>query len=76
MSLLRAAHPAKPGACSRCGGITPVAALVCAQVRTSTGTFFNKGHDEVVTRVEKRVAQVTMIPVGECKGEALVALRQ
>lgn len=34
-------------------------------VRTSTGAFFARGVDEVVTRIEKRVAQVTMIPVGE-----------
>lgn len=39
---------------------------VASTVRTSTGTFLAKGADDVVTRIEKRVAQVTMIPVGEC----------
>eukprot|EP00879_Flechtneria_rotunda_P002604 GHRR01002805.1.p1 GENE.GHRR01002805.1~~GHRR01002805.1.p1 ORF type:complete len:312 (+),score=60.59 GHRR01002805.1:150-1085(+) len=33
-----------------------------SQVRTSTGTFFNMGHDDVITRIEERVADVTMLP--------------
>jgi hypothetical protein len=37
-----------------------------SHVRTSTGTFFARGHDDVVRRIEKRIAQVTMIPVGAC----------
>ena len=36
-----------------------------SEVRTSEGTFFTKGQDEIITRIEKRVAQVTMVPVGE-----------
>ena len=35
------------------------------QVRTSSGMFLTKGQDDVVKRIEKRVAQVTMIPLGE-----------
>jgi hypothetical protein len=35
-------------------------------VRTSTGTFFPRKHDSVIETIEKRVAAVTMIPVGEC----------
>lgn len=38
---------------------------VPSQVRTSTGTFFDNGHDDVVSTIEERVAQVTMIPKGE-----------
>lgn len=34
-------------------------------MRTSTGAFFGRGYDDVVKRIEKRIAQVTMIPVGE-----------
>lgn len=36
-----------------------------SSVRTSTGAFFGRGYDEVVRRIEKRIAQVTMIPIGE-----------
>jgi hypothetical protein len=36
-----------------------------SNVRTSTGAFFGRGYDEVVRRIEKRIAQVTMIPIGE-----------
>ena len=36
-----------------------------SDVRTSTGTFFDKGHDEIIQRIEKRVAQVTMVPMGK-----------
>jgi hypothetical protein len=39
-------------------------------VRTSTGTFFPRKHDAVIETIEKRVAAVTMIPVGE-KRDAL-----
>lgn len=41
-------------------------AAVASKVRTSTGTFFALGDDEIITRIEKRVAQVSMIPVSEC----------
>uniref|UniRef100_A0A383VHQ9 procollagen-proline 4-dioxygenase n=1 Tax=Tetradesmus obliquus TaxID=3088 RepID=A0A383VHQ9_TETOB len=37
-------------------------------VRTSTGTFFPRGHDDVITVIEKRVAAVTMIPVEHQEG--------
>jgi hypothetical protein len=39
-----------------------------SEVRTSTGTFFDKGADEVIARVEARVAQVTMLPVENQEG--------
>ena len=39
-----------------------------SEVRTSTGTFFGRGQDEVITKIEKRVAQVTMIPVENQEG--------
>jgi hypothetical protein len=35
------------------------------QVRTSTGTFFDNGFDDVISAIEERVAQVTMLPKGE-----------
>lgn len=39
-----------------------------SEVRTSTGTFFDKDENEVITRIEKRVAQVTMLPVDNQEG--------
>lgn len=33
-----------------------------SEIRTSTGTFLSKHHDTIVAGIEKRVAQVTMIP--------------
>ena len=33
---------------------------VDSTVRTSTGTFFSRGQDEVVAAIEKRIAQVSM----------------
>jgi prolyl 4-hydroxylase len=36
-------------------------------VRTSTGAFFGRGEDDVIRKIEKRVAQVTMIPMGELR---------
>ena len=35
---------------------------VDSQIRTSTGTFLASAQDEIVARVEKRVAQVRMCP--------------
>ena len=35
-------------------------------VRTSTGTFLRQAQTSVVAAIEKKVAQVTMVPVGEC----------
>ncbi|GFR41472.1 hypothetical protein Agub_g2162 [Astrephomene gubernaculifera] len=35
---------------------------VASEVRTSTGMWFRKAEDDVIARIEKRVAQVTMIP--------------
>jgi len=39
---------------------------VDSQIRTSTGTFLAMHEDDIVARIEKRVAQVTMIPQGGC----------
>ncbi|GBF92736.1 prolyl 4-hydroxylase-like [Raphidocelis subcapitata] len=39
-----------------------------SEVRTSSGTFFDKGADEVIARIERRVAQVTMLPVDNQEG--------
>jgi prolyl 4-hydroxylase len=36
-----------------------------SNVRTSTGAFFGRGYDDVIKRIEKRIAQVTMIPMGK-----------
>lgn len=33
-----------------------------SSVRTSTGTFFDNGFDDVISAIEERVAQVTMLP--------------
>ncbi|GFH10558.1 Fe2OG dioxygenase domain-containing protein, partial [Haematococcus lacustris] len=41
---------------------------VDSQIRTSTGTFFGKAEDDIIERIEKRVAQVTMIPVENQEG--------
>ncbi|KAL6758130.1 hypothetical protein V8C86DRAFT_2604305 [Haematococcus lacustris] len=41
---------------------------VDSQIRTSTGTFFGKAEDDIIARIEKRVAQVTMIPVENQEG--------
>jgi hypothetical protein len=43
---------------------TETGVFEASETRTSTGTFLEAGHDEVVRRIEKRVAQVTMTPVG------------
>ncbi|KAF6262892.1 hypothetical protein COO60DRAFT_1493280 [Scenedesmus sp. NREL 46B-D3] len=39
-----------------------------SSVRTSTGTFFDKDFDEVVSAVEERVALVTMLPKANQEG--------
>lgn len=41
---------------------------VASDIRTSTGMFFEKGEDEIIRRVEKRVSQVTMVPVEHQEG--------
>lgn len=52
---------------SKTGGSVP------SSVRTSYGTFLRKAQDEVVDRIEKRIADVSMIPVEN--GESLQILR-
>lgn len=39
-----------------------------AQVRTSSGMFFERGEDEVIARVERRVAALTMLPAINAEG--------
>lgn len=39
-------------------------ALLPLQVRTSTGMFHENGVDDIVSAIEERVAEVTMIPAG------------
>ena len=34
------------------------------RVRTSSGTFLGRGHDEIVETIEKRISDFTFIPVG------------
>jgi prolyl 4-hydroxylase len=45
---------------------------VDSQVRTSTGTFFQRGHDEVISAIEKRISHVSHLP--EENGEGLQIL--
>jgi hypothetical protein len=37
------------------------------RVRTSSGTFLNRGQDKVIERIEQRIADFTFIPVGKSK---------
>lgn len=46
---------------------------VKSEVRTSTAMSFSRGQDEVISRVEKRIAAVSHIPVGH--GEPLQVLK-
>jgi hypothetical protein len=39
-----------------------------SNVRTSKGTFYQRGHDDIIKRIEERVAQVTMVPVENQEG--------
>ncbi|GMH44394.1 hypothetical protein BSKO_12346 [Bryopsis sp. KO-2023] len=41
---------------------------VPSNIRTSTGTFLNLNQDDKIAKIEKRVAQVTMIPVAHQEG--------
>lgn len=44
-----------------------------SDVRTSTGTFFGRNADKVVSAIEKRISLVTMLP--EEHGEGLQVLK-
>jgi len=44
-----------------------------SEVRTSEGTFFQRHHDDTISRIEAKIAGVTMIP--ERDGEGLQILR-
>eukprot|EP00878_Enallax_costatus_P015111 GHUV01015823.1.p1 GENE.GHUV01015823.1~~GHUV01015823.1.p1 ORF type:complete len:220 (+),score=29.90 GHUV01015823.1:209-868(+) len=39
-----------------------------SEVRTSSGTTFGRNYDDVLKRIEKRIASVTMIPVDHQEG--------
>eukprot|EP00877_Chromochloris_zofingiensis_P013401 jgi/Chrzof1/8314/Cz03g05260.t1 len=41
---------------------------IADSARTSTGTFFQIGQTDVLTRIEQRVARITMIPVENQEG--------
>ncbi|KAK9805139.1 hypothetical protein WJX72_001482 [[Myrmecia] bisecta] len=41
---------------------------VDSTVRTSTGTFFGRGQDEVIDRIEKRIAHVSHVPAENGEG--------
>lgn len=43
-----------------CTDVKPVC-LHC-RVRTSSGMFLNKGEDEIIDRIESRIAKYTAIP--------------
>lgn len=44
-----------------------------SDIRTSSGVFLNRGQDDVIKRIEERIAAVTLMPVGN--GEGLQVLR-
>ncbi len=46
---------------------------VDSQIRTSTGTFLHRSHDDVVEDVERRIAEFSMVPADH--GEGLQILR-
>ncbi len=46
---------------------------VDSQIRTSSGTFLRRNHDEVVSDVERRIAEFSMVPVEN--GEGVQILR-
>ena len=39
---------------------------VDSDIRTSSGMFFRRGQDDVIARVEERIAAFAMVPVGAC----------
>ena len=41
---------------------------VDSTVRTSTGTFFQRGQDATISRIEDRIAQVSHLPVENGEG--------
>ncbi|KAF8063844.1 TRN1 [Scenedesmus sp. PABB004] len=57
---------ARPSSRAACDAPAPTARR--AQVRTSSGAAFGRGHDEVLRRIERRIASVTMIPVEHQEG--------
>jgi prolyl 4-hydroxylase len=46
--------------------------FICCRVRTSSGTFLNRDHDDVVRRIEERIARFSKIPFSN--GESLQIL--
>lgn len=47
-----------------CGPPQLMLLMLSVQVRTSTGMFFEPAADEVISKIEERVALVTMLPKG------------
>ncbi|KAJ7534181.1 hypothetical protein O6H91_13G082700 [Diphasiastrum complanatum] len=39
-----------------------------SRVRTSSGTFLDRGHDSIISGIEKRIAQFTFIPIEQGEG--------
>ena len=57
---------------SPCTAWSKVGCCFCCRVRTSSGTFLNRDHDDVVRRIEERIARFSKIPFGN--GESLQIL--
>ena len=43
-------------------------ASVISDIRTSSGTFLERGQDDIVKRVEEKIAAWTLLPVGNGEG--------
>jgi hypothetical protein len=41
------------------------ACLLARRIRTSYGTFLSRGQDEVVRKIEERIAAFAMVPIGQ-----------
>jgi hypothetical protein len=46
----------------------PAPAPTPPKTHPSSGTFYQRGHDKVITRIEERVAAATMVPVENQEG--------
>lgn len=52
---------------------TDTGGSLVSEIRTSSGTFLDRGEDQVVTDIEERIARWTLLPAGN--GEGLQVLR-
>ena len=50
--------------CSRVAAGVAEASTCSRSIRTSSGMFFRRGQDEVIKRVEERIAAFSMVPAG------------